>query len=381
MSRSKVFRLQSIIWVLLAGTSLGIFFCIRTISDIPPFDVVSASPTPMPFFTYGFFILLGNLGVLGVWFVYSLLYSLYAGESISSTLELDSSTYLPLGLLSLSLLNYSPLPQEVGRFWRSSLFLMIVLIAVVYLKVEYFRMASRKVSDNVSSQRRVHWKVRLLIFLLSFSLYVLIGFRVTDPIHLGGDEPHYLLITHSLLYDHDLLMSNNYSQKDVTPHISISKAGKSYPGHPIGLPLLLLPAYALKGPQGSLFLMNFLAALLSVQLYVLIFSIIGEQRCTALIWFVVSFTSPLFIYSSKIYPEIPSALLLATAYQIIAFPSPSSRINVRSSLILGGSLAFLPWLHQRMLIPTIILALYYIGTIMKMPPKILSSHRERSGFL
>ena len=83
---------------------------------------------------------------------------------------------------------------------------------------------------------------------------------------------------------------------DLKPHLSIGKDGTRYPGHPIGLPVLLIPFYALKGYQSSVVFMNFLAALLALQLYLLAFSLTRNTRLSLLLWFVASFTSPLLLY-------------------------------------------------------------------------------------
>ena len=76
----------------------------------------------------------------------------------------------------------------------------------------------------------------------------------------GGDEPHYLVITQSLLADHDLRIENNHLQRDyaayhdgdLPPHtIAPGRNGAMYSVHPIGLPLLAAPAFALADTRAS----------------------------------------------------------------------------------------------------------------------------------
>jgi len=70
----------------------------------------------------------------------------------------------------------------------------------------------------------------------------------------AGDEPHYLIIDQSLLADGDLDLDNNYRHDDgrlfghsgleVEGHAVTSRVGPFRPFHNIGLPLVILPAYA-----------------------------------------------------------------------------------------------------------------------------------------
>src|SRR5262245_2581911 len=71
----------------------------------------------------------------------------------------------------------------------------------------------------------------------------------------SGDEPHYLMITESLVTDGDLDLANNYAQNDgrlfghdgleVGPHAGIDRSGRVESVHDIGLPVLLTLPYAI----------------------------------------------------------------------------------------------------------------------------------------
>src|SRR5689334_21907655 len=71
-----------------------------------------------------------------------------------------------------------------------------------------------------------------------------------------GDEPHYLVITQSLLLDHDLKVANNYARDDyaayygglLSPQPSPPGVdGEQYSHHAPGLPVLVAPAFPLGG--------------------------------------------------------------------------------------------------------------------------------------
>lgn len=102
---------------------------------------------------------------------------------------------------------------------------------------------------------------------------MLLGVRFYVNHSITGNEPHYLLMTHSLVYDHDLDLKNNYMNGDprlfypgLSPERQIGNqqiehhASKWYSIHGIGLPLLLAPVYVLAGEKGAVVFMVFVAS-------------------------------------------------------------------------------------------------------------------------
>ena len=52
------------------------------------------------------------------------------------------------------------------------------------------------------------------IFVVSFAAYLGFGLWSAEAVGPGADEPHYLVITQSLLRDHDLAIENNHARGD-----------------------------------------------------------------------------------------------------------------------------------------------------------------------
>lgn len=374
-------NLKYLLFVLMAGTCTGIFFYTRSLSSLRLYETTWTDSSIIWAFSsltnLTLYAAAANLLLLVVWLMYSWGYSVYSGEEFTYILQLDAYTYLPLCILGLSLLQFNTLLtyhfEGLLLLARSAgyLLLLAALIAVYHLKVKNHkgkRNVPEKSARRVSSKKILTWKTKLVIFLVSFFIYALVGFRILTQLGLGGDEPHYLLITHSLLYDHDLAIRGNYKQHDyktffegtLDVHLSIAKDGTRYSIHPIGMPILLLPGYALGGLRGSVLFMNFLAALLALSLFLIAFAVTQDMRLSLILWVVISFTPPLLIYSSQLYPEIPSALLLAVAYYLIQYGNPK---KISHTLSLGGALAYLPWVQQRMILPAILLTIYHTGRI------------------
>lgn len=231
----------------------------------------------------------------------------------------------------------------------------------------------------------------LAVFSLARSRYV--GLGSTGPFQallLTGDEPAYLMLTHSLVADGDFNLYNNCLARDGRffgrpqsgGHAARTDREKKelYSIHMPGLPILLAPAYAigLHGPVAPrpmvcLFL-NFLGALLAVNVYLYCAAaacggeggpISRRERHAALAaTAAVVLTPPVIFYSNLAYPELPGALFMLYALRhAIPHPkgcatiSPSRRYADTLPRILSAlAVSFLPWLSFRFLPAAVILA-------------------------
>jgi hypothetical protein len=201
---------------------------------------------------------------------------------------------------------------------------------------------------------------RRTIFLGSLVLYLAFGFRSLSTAGLDGDEPHYLIITHSLLVDRDLKIEDNHARADYAPfvegdlrpdYIRRGKNGAIYSIHAPGLPVLLLPGYALAGVPGAMLTVAVLAALAALAVFdlALLFSASGIAFLT---WATVCLTVPFVPHAWMLYPEIPCALVVAWAVRWLLSSSPS---RPAVWLARGAALACLPWLHTKFVVFLVVL--------------------------
>ena len=196
---------------------------------------------------------------------------------------------------------------------------------------------------------------RRIVFAFSLALYASLGALHARTVGPGGDEPHYLIISHSLLADGDLRIENNHRQGDYRQfwagdlrpdYMTRGLNGEIYSIHAPGLPVLLLPAYAVGGYPGTVMVLCLLAALAALAIFDLAEMLAG-RRAALVTWAAVCLTVPFVPHSWLVFPEIPGALVVAWAALWLWPRVEQPTINwVWRGLALGA----LPWLHTKFVI-------------------------------
>ena len=136
----------------------------------------------------------------------------------------------------------------------------------------------------------------------------------------GGDEPHYLAATQSILKDFDLRVANNYADGDyldyfpgrLEPHfLKRSTSGEIYSIHAPGVSIVVLPAFAVAGYAGAVLTMILIAALTAAITWRLAWMVSGSVAGAWAGAAAVFATTPYFFHTFTIYPEIIGSLCVA----------------------------------------------------------------------
>jgi hypothetical protein len=321
----------------------------------------SPSPVSVVLAAAVFFLVL-----LTLWVLYAKLIQRAFSLPEKDVLAADFLTFLPILFLSLAPLTLLHYIGAADLAARLDLLGLGIVGAVVYLKAVQVR---RWREEKTAPRRK--WAGRfealaplrksLLLFCAALVLFTAGSLLLTSAgITFGGDEPHYLLISHSLLRDGDLDLADNYSNRDygrymmfegkIAPHVVAgADPGSRYSFHSPGIAFLMLPFYAL----GSLFEgkalvfiirlgMGLWGALFSLQVYLYARSEWRTTTTALQLWALTSFTAPVFFYAIHIYPEILVAAFSLAAFRIFRFSPALSWIKAALSGFLVSSLI---WFH------------------------------------
>lgn len=227
---------------------------------------------------------------------------------------------------------------------------------------------------------------------------------------LTGDEPHYLLLTHSIALDGDIDLADNlaredwrsFSDKPVSGYVKykafwlahVRGRLREMPDEywerrklsvlPIGMPLLLAPWYRLGHgldlpPRytAALFF-HAITALAATLMIWLCAQLAGGLRPALTAGGLLALSPPLLFYSSAVFPDMPGALLETAALCLLWFlrGSRPGAARLAAAAALGAVCGFLPWLHARFGLPAAILCLFFLWTwwtLLRREPRVLAA--------
>jgi hypothetical protein len=195
----------------------------------------------------------------------------------------------------------------------------------------------------------------LTVTAIAFIVYASASWRAAAVLP-GGDEPHYLVITQSLLADGDLRIENNHARGDYRPYFrgvlrpDYLKRGQDreiYSIHLPGVSVFVAPAFAVGGYA-------------AVRLWLALFAALGAgltwrmaRDVTAsapAAWFATAgaaFTVPFLFLAFTVYPDGVGATVVAAAFAMIVAHQAERVRPLRWWAAAGTLAAVLPWLHAR----------------------------------
>jgi hypothetical protein len=186
--------------------------------------------------------------------------------------------------------------------------------------------------------------------LLATALVVLPYDRTIAPT--ASDEPIYLLIVQSMVFDRDLDLVNDWAGQryydfypEPLPDVHAIQVGPAlHSVRDMGVPVLAAIPYALGGRTGVLVLICVFGALLAAQLYLLLRELAFDRRVAFLAVAVTVFVHPFLTYTTQIYPDLIAAVVFVTVVRLIRHGTATPLRNLALASAFVGTL---PWLTTR----------------------------------
>ena len=195
----------------------------------------------------------------------------------------------------------------------------------------------------------------------------------------SGDEAHYLAIAHSIAFDHDLDLANNYGAAEpliggggLAPeyHIHAGVNGVMRPVHDVGLPLLFAPVVRIARPTAEWLsttlpesflrrvrvtpsvlyrhILSVMMVLVAVWLAGMLFDAVvllgATTRAAAASAALVMLSPPVLIFSILFFTELPAAALALFVFRRTSMTPPT---GVLAWAVTGAAAGFLFLLHAR----------------------------------
>jgi hypothetical protein len=213
---------------------------------------------------------------------------------------------------------------------------------------------------------------------LSFGIFAACAWLASPALPVG-DEPHYLVVTQSLLYDHDLKIENNHQRGDyrdyyrgeLLPHyVRRGRNGAIYSMHAPGLPALVLPAFAIAGYRGVVVFLLVISAAAAALAWWLAWRVSGDVEAAWFGWATVALAAPFVLDSFTVFPDGPAAAFVLVGFWAL-LQADWERERCEASkgceagegheagegykgsegtlrwLLFGLAFAALPWMHTR----------------------------------
>jgi hypothetical protein len=269
-----------------------------------------------------------------------------------------------LALLTLPIVAILPWlgvwPPALYLWTGPALAIVWALVLIGWLSSET-QVLARRSSNSLAHVRWTRWLVA------GFALASMVGFAIgVSPLGVTGDEPHYLMISTSVWQDGDFDLANDYRENRQLPfyagtleprHVALSPNGREYSFHGPAVALLTLPGFAIAGVAGVRAMLIVFSAAGVVFLWCAARSLTRSDAAAwaaivALVW-----SAPFAAQASAIYPDGAAAAIVSVALGGLLRFEREQQVSVASLGAIGVLLALLPWLHLRLVVVSVAMAL------------------------
>jgi len=257
---------------------------------------------------------------------------------------------------------------DKGRTFH--LFAGVYVVFLLAKMAEFLFYASHNVT---SAGDRVH--IPAIVFAAAFIVYGGLAPWMALASSPQGDEGHFLILSHSLAFDHDFDVGDNYAKGDHReqypppspgemrgypyasmerdnvdylphePHTVTNFRGQLMLEHDPGFPLLMTPGYALDLREGALFTQALIGAAGAAAVYEAAVLLGASSGCALLTVALFCFTCPYWVFTQSALSDLAGGV--GSLWIGLQFLRYRMRERNRYLLLAGVLIAMLPWLNIR----------------------------------
>jgi hypothetical protein len=271
------------------------------------------------------------------------------------------SVLVPLYVTGVLITPYLPVLPDLVPWLRvfagpvAGIVWAVAGVAVIVATAAFLGASAPRADDGGGS----FWRSRIapaVVWVVTLAVLVPLSWRLTKTPQIpGGDEPHYLVIAQSLWRDGDMKIENNHARGDyreyfdrpLDPHyLTRGRDEAIYSIHPIGLPVLIAPVYALGGYRLVVLALVMAGALAAALMWAFTRDVTGEPGAAAFSWLAIAFSVPFVLNSMSVYPEIVGAACVVVAIST-GWVRGGRRDTPGRWWAAGFAVAALPWLATK----------------------------------
>lgn len=214
--------------------------------------------------------------------------------------------------------------------------------------------------------RGLHLAALLVVVGAFFLVTAVVYDARTSP---TGDEPHYLVISQTLLTYHSFDVGKAYDHHDYRgfydgpldlSHTVTNYQGLRMPVHGVGGPILWLPLFALAGRLGA----TLFVAAISLVVIVEIFRFLDERgirRRTALpVAGSFAVATPFFAFAHLVFIDVIGAWAVIHVFRKIL---KDGELRRRELVACSTLLGILPWVHVKFIVLEALLLVFLVGRV------------------
>lgn len=303
---------------------------------------------------------------------------------IAWVIRLAGATSLPLFFSLILLLPWLPgsIPAAF-LLWTGRMVVVVWLVVFIAMIAVRLRQGFGESAVALRAEAERMGPASFVAAVAAFALYLAAGSSLaaarTIP---GGDEPHYLVLTQSLLRDRDLQIENNHARGDYREYfggvlrpdyLKRGIDGAIYSIHAPGLPAIVAPAYALFGYPGVVIFLSMVGAIGSALLWRASYVLTESHSAAWFGWAAGALTVPYFFEAFAVYPDgVGATLILFAAVPLLSSESSVGRVRW---IFTGAALAVLPWLHTRFALISAVLGFVLLLRLVRLKPDTTSDIR------